>query len=231
MPNYLAKRIINKIRRTLWPENGFLSHLDTVVHVGANEGQERDLYARYGLTVFWIEPIPSVFEQLCVELQPFPKQKAFKALILDRDGIDCTLHVASNNGASSSIFRMNRHRELWPEISFTHDISVKSTTLPNLIKSRSLDLGRNAALILDTQGSELLILQGAVSVLNDFKYVKTEVADFDSYYGCCKMPDLLRFMNQHGFREIRRDAFQTSPGVGSYYNILFRQKHSSRKGN
>lgn len=222
--NYgLARRVANKICRTLWPENGFLRHVDTVVHVGANEGQECEQYAAFDLSVHWIEPIPSVFERLRAAIQPFPKQKAHKALILDRDGIACTLHVASNNGASSSIFELGEHRQLWPEISFTHDISVESTTLTSLVKTESVNLGTNAALILDTQGSELLVLKGATNLLHRFKYVKTEVADFDSYLGCCKISELVPFMKQHGFREVRRDAFKTSPGIGSYYDILFRR--------
>jgi FkbM family methyltransferase len=219
----LARRVVRKVRRTLWPENGFLRHIDTLVHVGANEGQERELYATFDLNVHWIEPIPEVFEQLRAALQSFPKQKAYKALILDRDGNARILHVASNNGASSSIFDLGEHRQLWPEISFTHDISVESTTLTSLVRKQSINLGKNAALILDTQGSELLVLEGAMDLLPRFKYVKTEVADFDSYFGCCKLSDLLPFMKQHGFQEVRRDAFKTSPGIGTYYDILFRQ--------
>ena len=227
MIHNLARRVVNKIRRTLWPENGFLRHIDTVVHVGANEGQERELYATFGLNVYWIEPIPSVFEQLRAALHSFPKQKAYKALILDRDGISHTLHVAGNNGASSSIFELADHRQLWPEISFTHDIRVESTTLTSLVRMQSINVGKNAALILDTQGSELLVLKGAMDLLHHFKYVKIEVADFDSYVGGCKLSELLPFMNQHGFREIRRDAFKTSPGVGTYYDMLFRQARRS----
>jgi len=223
MIHNFAKRMLNKVRRTLWPENGFLRHVDTVVHVGANEGQERELYAKFNLNVHWIEPIPSVFELLRTTLQSFPKQKAYQALVLDRDGSTCTLHVASNAGASSSIFELAEHRQLWPEISFTHDISVESTTLTTLVRTQSVDLGTNTALVLDTQGSELLVLKGATGLLHRFKYVKTEVADFDSYLGCCTVSELLPFMKQHGFREVRRDAFMSSPGVGTYYDLLFKQ--------
>jgi FkbM family methyltransferase len=225
-----AKRAVSKVRHTLWRQNGFLRHIDTVVHVGANEGQERDLYAKFDLNVFWIEPNPSAFELLRAALQSFPKQKAYKALILDRDGVTLILHVASNAGASSSIFEMGEHRQLWPEVSFTHDISVESTTLTTLVSTQSIDLGKDAALILDTQGSELLVLKGAMDLLHHFKYVKTEVADFDSYVGCCKLTELLPFMKQHGFQEVRRDAFMTSPGIGTYYDILFRQAKRSSSG-
>lgn len=168
-----------------------------------------------------MEPIPWVFEQLTAALQSFPKQKAYKALILDRDGVTQTLHVANNNGASSSIFELGEHRRLWPEISFSDDIAVESTTLATLVRTQSINLGKNAALILDTQGSEPLVLKGATDLLHRFKYVKTEVADFDSYLGCCKLTDLVPFLSLHGFKEIRRDAFKVSPGIGTYYDVLF----------
>lgn len=230
MIHQFVSRVVKTIRRTLWPENSFLREIDTVIHVGANEGQERELYATHDLNVHWMEPIPEVFEQLRAALRSFPKQKAYKALILNRDGITCTLHVASNNGASSSIFELSKHRQLWPEICFTHDITVESITLTSLVRENRIFLGKKAALILDTQGSELLVLEGAVDLLHHFKYVKTEVADFDSYLGSCKLSDLLPFMKQYGFQEVRRDAFKTSPGVGTYYDILFRRAGSNYQG-
>ena len=54
----LAKRVISKIRRTLYPEDAFLRKVSGVIHVGANLGQERAHYARFRLDVVWIEPIP-----------------------------------------------------------------------------------------------------------------------------------------------------------------------------
>lgn len=227
MMHNLANRLLSKIRRTIWPANGFLRHIDTLIHVGANEGQERDIYAKFDLTVHWVEPIPTVFELLQTSVECFPKQRAYKALVLDRDDVTCTLHVASNAGASSSILELREHQQLWPDISFTHDISVKSTTLTTLVKTQSIQLGRHAALVLDTQGSELLILKGALELLHHFEYIKAEVADFESYSGCCKLSELLTFMKQHDFCEVERDAFMTAPGVGTYYDILFRQERSS----
>ena len=42
------------------------------------------------------------------------------------------------------------------------------------------------ALVLDTQGSELLVLKGAAGLLPNIKYVQAEVADFESYSGACR---------------------------------------------
>jgi 2-O-methyltransferase len=43
-------------------------------------GQERELYAAFGLRVVWIEPIPEVFESLKLNICPYPKQCAYRYL-------------------------------------------------------------------------------------------------------------------------------------------------------
>ena len=55
------RRLRSRLGR--WPDS-FLWDCDGVVHIGANTGQERDMYHRLGLRVLWVEPIPSVFAQL-----------------------------------------------------------------------------------------------------------------------------------------------------------------------
>ena len=62
------------------PEN-FFKKINGIIHVGANTGQEIPLYARYGLSVVWIEPIPEVFEILKSNLKNVPKQFAIKGLV------------------------------------------------------------------------------------------------------------------------------------------------------
>ncbi|WP_143594022.1 FkbM family methyltransferase [Synechococcus sp. BO 8801] len=62
---------------------------------------------------------------------------------------------------------------------------LKSTTLPSLLKVHQLDERDYQALIMDTQGSELLVLKGAIPVLKALPFIKTEVPDFEAYTGCC----------------------------------------------
>ena len=56
----LPKKLIGKIRRRFFPTDAvlkidvFLKSVSGVIHVGANTGQERDLYAKYHLDVVWI---------------------------------------------------------------------------------------------------------------------------------------------------------------------------------
>ena len=79
-------------------------------------------------------------------------------------------------------------------------------------------------LIMDTQGSELSILKGTLPILQIFKYIKTEVPDFESYKGCCQLKDLESFLTYHDFKECFRNKFATHPNGGSYYDIIYANK-------
>ena len=156
-------------------------------------------------------------------LAVFPKQRAYRYLLTDQDEREYLFHVASNEGASSSILPLAKHREMWPEISYSNDITLKSTTLGSFVTKEGLDLAGFQALVLDTQGSELMILKGATTVLPQFRFVKVEVPDLESYAGCCLSSELGEFMSAHGFRERRRDGFNSIPGLGTYFDVLYQR--------
>src|SRR5512142_1548427 len=65
----LGRSIRKRVRRS---PDAFLRRVRGVVHVGANTGQERDTYEKFGLDVLWIEPIPDVFQQLKTYLDGYP---------------------------------------------------------------------------------------------------------------------------------------------------------------
>lgn len=55
-------------------ENAYLMRVPGVIHVGANVGQERDLYRQLGLRVLWIEPIDEVFNTLVSNIEGYRSQ-------------------------------------------------------------------------------------------------------------------------------------------------------------
>src|SRR5438067_664706 len=115
----LLRRLHSLLRRVVRlfqsDPNAFLKKCRAVVHVGANYGQEREQYAKYDLAVLWIEPIPEIHKYLVENIKPYKKQRAIRALVTDRDGEVRHLNIASNDGASSSIFEFALHRDIWPD--------------------------------------------------------------------------------------------------------------------
>ena len=220
------RKIIQKKIQSLFKKNPdrFLKKITGVIHVGANTGQEIELYAKYGLKVVWIEPIPEIFQALKSNLINVPNQIAIKGLVTDLDNVEYHFHVANNNGASSSILELNLHEDIWPDVVYEKTIRLLSRTLSTLLEDNNITSSDYDMLVMDTQGSELLVLKGAIPILQNFTYIKTEVPDFESYKGCCQLKDLQSFLNKHRFKEASRDKFATHPDGGSYYDIIYQKE-------
>jgi FkbM family methyltransferase len=223
--NSLGKAIVRRIKLLLEKNpDKLLKKIKGIVHVGANTGQEIPVYAKHGLSVIWIEPIPEVFDSLKANLSGVQKQIAIKALVTDVDNAEYEFHLANNNGASSSILELNLHHDIWPDVSFKKTIKLYSKTLSSLMRDNNIDVAQYDMLVMDTQGSELLVLKGALPILQNFAYIKTEVPDFESYKDCCQLSDLQSFLNQQGFVEFSRHQFATHPSGGNYYDIVYKKK-------
>lgn len=187
------------------------------------------MYARLDLTVVWVEPIPEVFLQLQRHLRQYPKQTAVQALVSSGDGERVTFNVASNNGESSSMLAPGGHLESWPDVAFTRQIELETTSMATLLDRDDSTLPPRSALVMDTQGSELMILTGATSVLNRFLYVKVEAPDFEAYVGCPSADDLSAFMAAQGFRLTGRfPGPEVTRGQGRYYDLVFTRSVSTR---
>jgi FkbM family methyltransferase len=217
-------KVLRRLRRWFGPDpNRFLRSAHGVIHVGANVGQERGLYARHGLDVLWIEPIPEVFATLRANVAALPRQRALQALVTDRDDHEYEFHVANNAGESSSILELKEHRDVWPKVAFTASLKLHSVTLPTLLARERADITHYDALVMDTQGSELLVLKGAESLLPGFAYIKTEVPDFEAYEGCAQLADLTAFLAARGFAELTRSRFASRAAGGHYYDVVYQR--------
>ena len=201
----------------------FLSSASGVVHVGASVGQERDRYEEYGLNVLWVEPLPNIFTILENNIKHLHRQRAVQALVTDKDNQSYPFHVANNDGHSSSILELKHHKNIWPDVSYSDTIGLTSTTLPTLVKKENIDLSKFDAIIMDTQGSELLVLQGAIPILRHFKFVMTEAADFESYADCCQLADINHFMKHNGFTQFGQKKYCLKNEIGNYYDVTYRR--------
>ena len=203
-----------------------LSSITGLLHVGANNGRETEIYQYFDLDVLWFEPLPAVYQQLLKAISDAEKQLAINALITDEDGKTYDFNVASNNGASSSIFNFAEHGDIWPDVKLTHSIPITGITLSTLYEQGQIEKGKYQALIIDVQGSEYLVLQGAGKWLSEFEFIHLEVADFNSYEGGCRLRDIEHFMQHNNYVEIERECFARTTDGRQYFNILYRRFQS-----
>ncbi len=201
----------------------FYQDISGLIHVGANYGQEAKAYNKLELDVLWVEAIPEIYDSLQDVIHDFEKQKAVAALVTDVDGQDYHFNISNNNGLSSSIYELKDHKDIWPEVHYINSLKLQSKTLNSVILDNNINPTVYQALILDTQGSELLVLKGCLPLLQHIKYIKTEAADFEAYEGGCQLEELNQFITNQGFVEISRSEMAQHDQGGSYYDIIYKK--------
>jgi 2-O-methyltransferase len=209
--------------------NEFLTRATGVVHIGANSGQERELYAALTLPVVWVEALPDVFQQLAANIKPYPFQQAYQYLLTDENDKQYEFGVANNDGQSSSIYEFGDHKEIWPDVGYTGTISLTSTTFKTMVERECIDLSPYNALVMDVQGAELLVLKGAVDLLNGFKWIRAECADFEIYKDCCQLKDLDEWLGPRGFNRVRTWQGAGKAGLGHAYEALYEREGKEDK--
>lgn len=204
-------------------EYKFLQNSCGVIHIGANYGQERDIYQFYNQTVLWIEALPEVFATLQHNIATYTNQTALKALLLDVDNEDFIFYISNNHAESSSIYPLGEHKKLWPKVDYTTQTILHSETLTKLANKKKIDVTEYDTLVIDTQGSELRALKGGAELLWGINTIYIETTDCELYKGGCSDAELAKFLNPFGFTETERMITKSLPEIGSCYNVLYQK--------
>jgi FkbM family methyltransferase len=220
-------RLTTRVLKRLYfgPFDSFLKEVDGVIHIGANEGQEREHYKKYGINnVLWIEADPFVFKKLKKNLLNYENQYAINYLILDKKQ-RIQFNISNAKGNASSVFDLLEHKQMYPEIKFKKKIMIHGHTFKSIIKKENINIKKYQALILDTQGSELLILKGAKKILNNFKYIKLECANFEIYRNCPSEKEISLYLLNYGFQEVKRIKIDENKNKKKVFDILYVRKN------
>jgi FkbM family methyltransferase len=203
-----------------------------VLHLGAHEGEEAEIYSRCGLDhVVWIEGNPELIPALRASLEP-RGHVVLEGLLSERAG-DTREFFVTNNGMSSSLLPLGTHLTSHPDVQVTHTLRLVTTTVDDLAASH--DLGGLDFVNVDLQRAELLALRGSDATLAQVDYVYTEVNREDVYHGAAQIGELDRFLAARGYRRIVTrwtaaqwgDALYVRPPVSlarrALGNLRFRQ--------
>ena len=172
----------------------------SILHVGANMGQERFHYAATGANpCIYVEPIDQVFAILSQNLRELPGHFAVQAICSDLAGETIQFNIASNEGQSSSMFGLGEHARLHPEIGYTASQEMVTTTVDRLIVGLQINARPNV-MVIDTQGADLKVLQGSVETLSHIDAVFVEISEEPLYEGGCTHEEITAFLKPLGFR-------------------------------
>lgn len=193
----------------------------TVLHLGANTGQEAAAYSVHGVeTVIWVEALPAVHAKLAKHVAQFPSvQIALQACLSDVDGQDVTFNVASNDAQSSSFLEFGTHSKEHPTVRFVDRLQMKTKRLDTLLAEHGLDLPwpGGSFLNIDLQGAELLALKGMGDLLHRFQYAYVEVNEKELYKGCPLTKDIDAYLARFGFVGV--ETKMTGSGWGDKFYI------------
>ncbi len=181
-----------------------LSKVNGILQVGANSGQEIDLFVNNNIHyAALIEPLDLPFSTLKSQCVEHPYYLPIQVLCGSTDGTKVNFHVSSNNGESSSIFEPAKHLDDFPWVAFPATVELTTFTLDRVMLAVMSERPEIAnaidMLYMDVQGAELLVLKGANNLLHKIRYIYTEVGLGGGYSGGVELTDLLLFLKLYGF--------------------------------
>lgn len=188
---------------------------NTIVHVGAHEGEERSSYLSKHWNnlskIIWIEAQPTLAQKLRGSVNP-EMESVLNHAVWRKTGEVLSLKV-TNNSESTSLLKLADHSILYPNISVVTEIEVHTVRLDELIPT---DFHCDF-LNLDIQGAELAALEGLGTMISKFNMIYTEVNFIELYEDCPLVEDLDSYLKQFGFERISTRAVSDSSWGDAIY--------------
>jgi FkbM family methyltransferase len=191
--------------------------INSILHVGAHKCEELDKYHSISISnnnIIWIEAIP--------ELVKYIKEKdntirIYNYLVTDVDDETYSFNI-SNNGQSSSIYELGTHKKHHPEVKYIGCKELRSKRLDSIFKIENIDL-KIDFINLDIQGSELLALKSLGKILNDVKYIYTEINTEHVYKDCCLINEIDEYLKKYNFKRVKTGYLNEKWGWGDAFYI------------
>ena len=183
-----------------------------ILHIGAHRGLEAPFYASLSRNVIWIEAVPSVFDDLQRNIGDFENQSAFLALLGEEDKDAIKMYLSSNDYMSSSIFQFGEdmnHKSL----TMKSEITLPMKRLDSLFEPQHLYDFKHW--IIDVQGSEILVLKGAGSLLHNVNSLEIEISTKREYESGATWEPVKNLLNSFGLFPL------WEPKENSHEDILF----------
>lgn len=191
-------------------------HTTGVLHLGANTGQEAEVYQRNHIErVVWVEALPSVHAELVQNISKYPGHVALQACVSDVDGQEVVFNVASNGAQSSSFLEFGTHEKEHPTVKFICNLKMQTVRVDTLLERYGITIGNGWFLNIDLQGAELLALRGMGDLLRCFNHAYIEVNTKELYKGCPLVGEIDAYLGANGF--VGRETKMTGSGWGDKY--------------
>ena len=186
---------------------------------GAHRYQERQLFDRLFPNlerIYLFEPLPELARILKQVEAADARVRVFPYALSDQDG-EQDFYITNNDGESSSLLRLGKHREIFPHVKTVGVTQVQCRTLDRVIHEAGLSMPD--MLLLDVQGAEHRILSSLSPRLKRHIRVLYVEASLDEVYeGARCLDDLTALLGE----DHRLVSFAPlSPQSPTHGNALF----------
>jgi len=188
--------------------------VDLVLDVGGSDGRYGAELRRFGYEgrIVSFEPLPAALDVLRARAAADGRWQALP-YALGRDSRKVTLHVAANQGASSSILPMlDRHLAGAPDAAYVATQVVQQRALDELWPE--LPDADRPFLKVDVQGYEREVLAGATSALSRCVGLELELSLVPLYEDAMLYREALDLAEEVGFALMRLEPGFTDPATG-----------------
>jgi FkbM family methyltransferase len=187
-----------------------------IVHIGAHLMEERSDYLSKGLNnTIWVEANPNIFRNINFVNNENSKERAFNFAISENGNQIVKLNV-TNNGQSSSLLDLEKHKTHHPHIYVSETIDVESKRVDSLFAENDIDINEYNFVNLDIQGMELSALKSFGELLTKVDFIYTEVNTNFLYKDCCLIGEIDEYLSNYGFKRVETSMTQYEWGDALY---------------
>lgn len=173
-----------------------------IIHIGAHLMEEREDYLSKNISnIIWIEANPKIFSFIKHTNNSNSNEKIFNFAICDEDDKNIKLNI-TNNGQSSSILELDKHKQHHPSIFVSEIIEVKTKRMQTLIIENNLNINNYDFLNIDIQGAELLALKSFGNLLDKVKFIYTEINTNYLYKDCALLSEIDNYLLKYKFERV-----------------------------
>lgn len=189
--------------------------IKTIFDVGSRDGAESVTFAEKfkEASVYAFECNPKTIPILREKISKYPSITAIDRAVTNFDGItrfyptnmQTVTSWPDGNPGASSLFVANGN---YPAEKYVQDeITVTCTRLDTFCRLRGID--KIDILWMDLQGAELLALESLGNLIQNVKFINTEVTFKEMYTGQCLFEDLNSFLIKNKFKLVNgRDVMK-----------------------
>lgn len=174
--------------------------IDTLIDVGANEGQFLSIIKESGFTgrTFSFEPIPAMAQMIVEKFKGDARTKIFNMALGESDSV-LELNVYDSSVFSSFKTTNQFSKENFPEhVKLKEKISVPVKRMDEVL-AKEINKDNAVFLKVDTQGFDLEVMKGATGILPQVKAVTFECSVIPIYDGCPNYLETIEYFSQLGF--------------------------------